>query len=54
MTGSSNAALLELRGVSIQTTRLERDHLVGEIGDGKGRLKIETGSGGITLQRHGQ
>jgi len=27
---------------------------VGEIGDGKGRVKIETGSGGITLQRHGQ
>ena len=45
---------IELRGVSIQTTRLERDHLVGEIGDGKGRLKIETGSGGITLQRNGQ
>ena len=45
---------IELRGVSIQTTRLERDHLVGDIGDGKGRMKIETGSGGITLQRNGQ
>jgi len=45
---------IELRGVSIQTTRLEREHLVGDIGDGKGRLKIETGSGGITLQRNGQ
>jgi lia operon protein LiaG len=44
---------IELRGVSIQTTRLEREHLVGDIGDGKGRLKIETGSGGITLQRGG-
>jgi len=45
---------IELRGVSIQTTRLEREHLVGDIGDGKGRLKIETGSGGITLRRNGQ
>jgi len=45
---------IELRGVSIRTTRLERDHIVGEIGDGKGRVKIETGSGGVTLQRHGQ
>src|SRR5207302_21705 len=45
---------IELRGVSIQTTRREREHLVGVIGDGKGRLKIETGSGGITLQRNGQ
>src|SRR5437773_1744323 len=45
---------IELRGVSIQTTRLERDHLVGDIGDGKGRMKIETGSGGVTLQRNGQ
>src|SRR6266516_3746642 len=42
---------IELRGVSIRTTRLERDHVVGEIGDGKGRVKIETGSGGVTLQR---
>jgi lia operon protein LiaG len=45
---------IELRGMSVQTTRLERSHLVGQIGDGKGRLRIETGSGGITLQRNGQ
>src|SRR5439155_1131699 len=51
--GTGNGGI-ELRGVSIRTTRLEREHIVGEIGDGKGRVKIETGSGGITLQRHGQ
>jgi DUF4097 and DUF4098 domain-containing protein YvlB len=45
---------IELRGVSIQTTRLEREHVVGDIGDGKGRLKIETGSGGVTLVRSGR
>jgi lia operon protein LiaG len=45
---------IELRGMSVQTTRLERDHLVGQIGDGKGRVRIETGSGGITLQRNAQ
>jgi lia operon protein LiaG len=45
---------IELHGMSVQTTRLERAHLVGQIGDGRGRVRIETGSGGITLQRNGQ
>jgi lia operon protein LiaG len=42
---------IELEGVSIKTTRLEKDHIVGEIGDGKGRVRIETGSGGVRLIR---
>jgi lia operon protein LiaG len=44
---------IELRGVQVRTTRLESDHLTGEIGDGRGQLKVSTGSGGITLQRSG-
>jgi lia operon protein LiaG len=42
---------IDLRGVAIKTTRLERDHLIGEIGDGKGRVRVSTGSGGVTLRR---
>ena len=33
----------------LQVTRHARDHLVGRIGDGKGRIAIETGSGDIRL-----
>jgi DUF4097 and DUF4098 domain-containing protein YvlB len=34
---------------AVQTSRLSRDHLRGQIGDGRGRIKIESGSGGIRL-----
>ena len=47
-TGSGD---IDLQNVTVRTTRLERDHLTGEIGDGKGRIRIETGSGGIRLVR---
>ncbi|HEU4641783.1 MAG TPA: DUF4097 family beta strand repeat-containing protein [Gemmatimonadaceae bacterium] len=33
----------------VQATKLERDALVGKIGDGRGRIHIETGSGGVRL-----
>jgi DUF4097 and DUF4098 domain-containing protein YvlB len=33
----------------LQVTRHGRDHMVGTIGDGKGTIAIETGSGGIRL-----
>ena len=33
----------------VQTNRLNRDRLRGQIGDGRGRIKIESGSGGIRL-----
>jgi lia operon protein LiaG len=35
----------------LQVTRHSRDHLVGRIGDGKGRIAIETGSGDVRLIR---
>lgn len=35
----------------LQITRHARDHLVGRIGDGKGRIAIETGSGDIRLMK---
>jgi hypothetical protein len=34
---------------AVQTSRLSRDHLRGQIGDGRGRIKIESGSGAIRL-----
>jgi len=42
---------IDLQDVALKATRLEEDHVVGEIGDGKGRVKIETGSGGVRLIR---
>ncbi len=33
----------------IQVTKYQRDELAGRIGDGRGRIKIETGSGGVSL-----
>ena len=30
---------------------IERDHLTGTIGDGRGRIQIDTGSGSVRLQR---
>jgi len=33
----------------VQTTRLARNHLRGQIGDGKARIKIESGSGTVRL-----
>ncbi|HEX4573524.1 MAG TPA: DUF4097 family beta strand repeat-containing protein [Gemmatimonadales bacterium] len=47
-TGSGD---IDLEGVALKATRLEKSHLVGEIGDGKGRLKIDTGSGEVRLIR---
>ena len=42
---------IDLQDVVVKATRLEEDHVVGEIGDGKGRVKIETGSGGVRIVR---
>ena len=36
--------------VDIQVTRRGRQHLVGRIGDGQGRMTIETGSGNVTIR----
>jgi len=35
----------------VEVRRIERDHVRGTIGDGSGRLKIDTGSGRITVRR---
>jgi lia operon protein LiaG len=34
---------------AVSVTRHARDHLTGQIGDGRGKIAIETGSGGIKL-----
>jgi len=36
----------------LQVTRHGRDHVVGTIGDGKGTIAIETGSGAIRLLKN--
>jgi hypothetical protein len=40
---------IDLGGVQLQTRRIEQDHIVGTIGDGRGRVRIETGSGEVRL-----
>lgn len=35
----------------LQVTRHSREHLVGRIGDGRGRISIETGSGDVRLRK---
>jgi len=35
----------------VRTTRLERNHLRGSIGDGAGRVRIESGSGSVRLRK---
>lgn len=45
-TGSGD---FDLGGLTIQVRRLQEDHITGTIGDGKGRLSIETGSGNVRL-----
>jgi lia operon protein LiaG len=45
-TGSGD---IDLGGLTIQVRRLEQDHITGTIGDGRGRLSIETGSGNVRL-----
>lgn len=36
-------------GFPVQVRRLESDHVIGTIGDGRGRLRIDTGSGSVKL-----
>jgi lia operon protein LiaG len=37
----------------VAVTRHARDHMTGRIGDGRGKIAIETGSGGIKLVKAG-
>jgi hypothetical protein len=45
-TGSGD---IDLGGLTILVRRLQENHITGTIGDGKGRLSIETGSGNVRL-----
>lgn len=45
-TGSGD---IDLGGLTLQVRRIERDHVTGTLGDGKGRLSVETGSGNVRL-----
>jgi lia operon protein LiaG len=38
---------------AVEVTRHARDHMTGRIGDGRGKIDIETGSGGIKLVKGG-
>lgn len=47
-TGSGD---IDLGGLTLQVRRIEQDQVVGTLGDGKGRLSVETGSGNVRLQK---
>ena len=47
-TGSGD---IDLGGLTLAVRRIEHDHVTGTIGDGKGRLSVETGSGNVRLQK---
>jgi DUF4097 and DUF4098 domain-containing protein YvlB len=47
-TGSGD---IDLGGLTLQVRRIEHDHVSGTLGDGKGRLSVETGSGNVKLQK---
>jgi hypothetical protein len=47
-TGSGD---IDLGGLTLQVRRIEHDHVTGTMGDGKGRLSVETGSGNVRLQK---
>lgn len=47
-TGSGD---IDLGGLTLQVRRIEHDHVTGMLGDGKGRLSVETGSGDVRLQK---
>ena len=47
-TGSGD---IDLGGLTLQVRRIEHDHVQGTLGDGKGRLSVETGSGDVRLQK---
>ncbi len=47
-TGSGD---IDLGGLTLQVRRIEHDHVTGTLGDGKGRVSVETGSGNVHLQK---
>jgi hypothetical protein len=47
-TGSGD---IDLGGNAVTVHRIQRDHIEGRMGDGKGRLRVETGSGDVALRK---
>ena len=47
-TGSGD---IDLGSIPVTVRRIEENHVEGRIGDGRGRLQIETGSGGVKLRK---
>jgi DUF4097 and DUF4098 domain-containing protein YvlB len=47
-TGSGD---IDLGGLTLQVRRIAHDHVSGTLGDGKGRVSVETGSGNVHLQK---
>jgi len=47
-TGSGD---IDLGGLTLLVRRIEHDHVTGTLGDGKGRVSVETGSGNVHLQK---
>lgn len=45
-TGSGD---IDLGGLTLQVRRIQHDHVSGTLGDGRGRLSVETGSGNVRL-----
>jgi DUF4097 and DUF4098 domain-containing protein YvlB len=45
-TGSGD---IDLGGLTLQVRKIEHDHVSGTLGDGRGRLSVETGSGNVRL-----
>jgi len=42
---------IDLGGLTLQVRRIAHDHVTGTLGDGKGRVSVETGSGNVHLQK---
>lgn len=47
-TGSGD---IDLGGLTLQVRHVQHDHIEGVLGDGKGRLSVETGSGDVRLEK---
>jgi lia operon protein LiaG len=47
-TGSGD---IDLGGMAVTVHRIQRDHIEGRIGNGNGRLRVETGSGDVRLKK---
>jgi len=42
---------IDLGGIPVTVRKIQEDHVEGRIGDGKGRLHVETGSGEVKLKK---